>query len=69
MKLNGTDVIKRINPVVAGTLGTTLEAHFFFVLGACAILIFNKTFFVSNDPVVASLFARHHLGQLFSPTA
>jgi len=62
-------VIKRINPVVTGTLGTTLEAHFLFALGACAILIFNKTFFLSNDPVVASLFARHLLGQFFGPAA
>ena len=47
--------MKRINLMVASTVGTTLEWYDFFVFGACAILVFNKTFFVSDDPFVASL--------------
>ena len=47
--------MKRINLMIASTVGTTLEWYDFFVFGACAILVFNKTFFVSDDPFVASL--------------
>lgn len=47
--------MKRINLMVASTIGTTLEWYDFFLFGACAILVFNKTFFVNDDPFVASL--------------
>ena len=47
--------MKRINLMVASTIGTTLEWYDFFVFGACAILVFDKTFFVSDNPFVATL--------------
>jgi hypothetical protein len=49
--------MKRLNIMVAATVGTTLEWYDFFLFGACAILVFDKAFFSANDPIVASLLA------------
>jgi hypothetical protein len=49
--------MKRLNLMVATTVGTTLEGYDFFLFGACAILVFDKAFFSANDPIVASLLA------------
>ena len=60
--------MKRINLMVASTIGTTLEWYDFFVFGACAILVFDKTFFVSDNPLVGTLLvAWHLLGRLSWP--
>jgi hypothetical protein len=49
--------MKRLNLMVATTVGATLEGYDFFLFGACAILVFDKAFFSTNDPIVASLLA------------
>jgi MFS family permease len=47
--------MKRFNLMVGTTVGTTLEWYDFFLFGACAVLVFDKTFFAANDPFVATL--------------
>ncbi len=47
--------MKRFNLMVGMTVGTTLEWYDFFLFGACAVLVFDKTFFAAADPFVATL--------------
>jgi MFS family permease len=46
---------KRINLMFASTVGTTLEWYDFFAFAACAVLVFDKKFFVSGDPFLSTL--------------
>jgi MFS family permease len=47
--------MKRLNLMVASTVGTTLEWYDFFVFAACAVLVFNTKFFVTSSPFVATI--------------
>ena len=47
--------MKRINLMVASTVGTTLEWYDFFVFATCAVLVFDKKFFATSDPFVATI--------------
>lgn len=49
--------MKRVNLMVASTVGTTLEWYDFFTFAACAVLVFDKQFFASKDPFVGTLLA------------
>lgn len=49
--------MKRLNLMIASTVGTTLEWYDFFTFAACAVLVFDKQFFTSEDPFVATLLA------------
>ncbi|MFG1466663.1 MFS transporter [Xanthobacter sp. DSM 24535] len=49
--------MKRLNLMVASAVGTTLEWYDFFTFAACAVLVFDKQFFLSSDPFVATLLA------------
>jgi MFS family permease len=48
---------KRVNLMIASTMGTILEFYDFFAFAACAVLVFDKQFFAANDPFVATLLA------------
>jgi MFS family permease len=47
--------MKRLNLMVASTVGTTLEWYDFFLFGACSVLVFDKVFFAAADPALAML--------------
>ncbi|BBY19924.1 MFS transporter [Mycobacterium stomatepiae] len=49
------DVRRARQVTVAALIGTTLEWYDFFIFGTAAALVFNKQFFVSNDPIVGVL--------------
>ncbi len=49
--------MKRLNLMIASAVGTTLEWYDFFTFAACAVLVFDKQFFTSEDPFVATLLA------------
>jgi len=46
---------KRANLMFACTIGTTLEWYDFFAFAACAVLVFDKQFFVVGNPFAATL--------------
>lgn len=46
---------KRANLMFACTIGTTLEWYDFFAFAACAVLVFDKQFFVVGNPLAATL--------------
>jgi MFS family permease len=46
---------KRANLMFACTIGTTLEWYDFFAFAACAVLVFDKQFFVMGNPLAAKL--------------
>ncbi len=46
---------KRANLMFACTIGTTLEWYDFFAFAACAVLVFDKQFFVVGNPLTATL--------------
>lgn len=46
---------KRANLMFACTIGTTLEWYDFFAFAACAVLVFDKKFFVVGNPLAATL--------------
>lgn len=48
---------KRANLMFACTIGTTLEWYDFFAFAACAVLVFDKQFFVVGNPLAATLLA------------
>ncbi|WP_175768782.1 MFS transporter [Burkholderia cenocepacia] len=48
---------KRANLMFACTVGTTLEWYDFFAFAACAVLVFDKQFFVVGNPLAATLLA------------
>ena len=48
---------KRVNLMVASTVGTTLEWYDFFAFAMCAVLVFDKVFFSAMDPFMATLLA------------
>lgn len=49
--------MKRLNLMVATTVGTTLEWYDFFTFATLAVLVFDKQFFAASDPFVATLLA------------
>ncbi|WP_318240582.1 MFS transporter [Brevundimonas guildfordensis] len=49
--------MKRVNLMVASTVGTTLEWYDFFAFAMCAVLVFDKLFFSAADPFMATLLA------------
>jgi len=51
----GGKLLKRLNLMIASTVGTTLEWYDFFVFATCAVLVFDKKFFPVDDPFVATL--------------
>lgn len=46
---------KRANLMFASTVGTTLEWYDFFAFATCAVLVFDKKFFVVGNPLTATL--------------
>lgn len=46
---------RRANLMFACTIGTTLEWYDFFAFAACAVLVFDKQFFVVGNPLAATL--------------
>lgn len=48
---------KRVNLMVASTVGTTLEWYDFFAFAMCAALVFDKLFYNTADPFMATLLA------------
>ncbi|WP_312813394.1 MFS transporter [Brevundimonas sp.] len=48
---------KRVNLMVASTVGTTLEWYDFFAFAMCAVLVFDKLFYNTADPFMATLLA------------
>src|SRR5690606_41780794 len=53
----GEKMNKRVNLMVASTVGTTLEWYDFFAFAMCAVLVFDKLFFSAADPFMATLLA------------
>ena len=47
--------MKRLNLMVASTVGTTLEWYDFFAFAACAVLVFDKKFFATDDPFISTI--------------
>jgi metabolite-proton symporter len=57
---------KKINrALLASMIGSSIEWFDFFLYGSLAALVFNKIFFVSNDPVVGLLLAYLSFGLSF----
>lgn len=55
-----TGNVKRARLLFASAAGTIIEWYDFFIFVTCAVLVFNKAFFPSEDPTVGTSVTRLH---------